>query len=67
MWIESSHRLDTGAPDDSLVATPASECRDDPVADRNAINRGFAIEGIAQDTAQTDDDAANVAPACPTD
>jgi hypothetical protein len=58
MLIENSHRLDTVAPDDEVMAS--STCRDDQIAARYGWNRrtlidsddGVAVSGGDADNAQ---------------
>jgi hypothetical protein len=45
MLIENSHRIDTGAADEGLVAAAPALCRDEPTAERYDLNTQAAFEG----------------------
>jgi hypothetical protein len=55
MLIENSHRVDTGAPDEGLVAAAPALCRDEATAERYDLNHQAAIEG--GDAGETDEAA----------
>jgi hypothetical protein len=63
MLIENSHRVDTGAPDEGLVAAAPALCRDEP-AGRYDLNGQMASEGRGD--AREPDDADATGP-CPAD
>jgi hypothetical protein len=64
MLIENSHRLDTGAPDEEVVAS--STCRDDQVAARNGWNRRMLADSDdSVEVASGDADKAQELPGCP--
>jgi hypothetical protein len=63
MLIENSHRVDTGAPDEGLVATPPALCRDEPA--RYGVSREIPARSIA---GESDEDAgADNLPVCSND
>ncbi|HEY2135135.1 MAG TPA: hypothetical protein VGH49_04565 [Xanthobacteraceae bacterium] len=65
--LENSHRLDTGAPDDGLVASASTAC-EDSASDTYRVSRqsGFDSAMVA-DSSESNDDGADAAPGCPTD
>jgi hypothetical protein len=64
MLIESSHRLDTGAPDDQVVAS--STCHDDQLAMRYGWNRRALVDSDdGVEVAGGDADKAQMPPGCP--
>ena len=46
VMIEDSRRVDTGAPDDGLVAAAASECREDQGRGHALVDRETGFDGI---------------------
>ena len=63
MLLENSHRIDTGAPDEGLVAAAPTLCQDER-AGRYDVNRQIALEGGGD--AREPDDADATGP-CPAD
>jgi hypothetical protein len=64
MLIENSHRLDTGAPDEEVVAS--STCHDDQGAMRYVWNRRVLVDSDdGVEVAGGDADKAQVSPGCP--
>jgi hypothetical protein len=64
MLIENSHRLDTGAPDEEVMAS--STCRDDQVAARYGWNRRMLADSDDRvEVASGDADKAQDLPGCP--
>jgi hypothetical protein len=62
MLIENSHRVDTGAPDEGLVAAAPALCRDEP-AGRYDLNGQMASEGRGDAREPDDADATDPCPA----
>jgi hypothetical protein len=63
MLIENSHRLDTGAPDDEVVAS--STCRDDQVTGYGWNRRMLIDSDEGVDVAGDDADRAQASSGCP--
>ena len=63
MMIESSHRLDTGASDEALVATPAATaCLDPQAYARASLKRDFGNEEGFSTAGADDNPALGVVP-----
>jgi hypothetical protein len=62
MLIENSHRVDTGAPDEGLVAAAPALCRDEP-AGRYDLNGQMALERRGDAREPDDADATDPCPA----
>jgi hypothetical protein len=53
MMIESSHRVDTGAPDDAFAAAPLTACDD---------SRAYQAPGLTRSTEPGNDEGYSVSP-----
>jgi hypothetical protein len=67
MLIESSHRIDTGAPDDEVVATAPDACIEAPAATLYGWNRPTLSQSDEGVEATSDDAAVPAAPSACSD